>query len=36
MALRARREVSANWDMPVITERLVASYRDALAEKRAT
>jgi glycosyltransferase involved in cell wall biosynthesis len=36
MALRARREVSANWDMPVITERLVESYREALREKRAT
>jgi GT2 family glycosyltransferase/glycosyltransferase involved in cell wall biosynthesis len=36
MARRARREVEQNWDMPVITARLVESYRAALAEKRAS
>jgi GT2 family glycosyltransferase len=35
MATRARQEVSENWDMPVITKRLVESYREALKEKRA-
>ena len=34
MAVRARREVEANWDVGVITQRLAGSYRDALAEKR--
>jgi glycosyltransferase involved in cell wall biosynthesis len=34
MALRARHEVERNWDMEVRTQRLVASYRAALAEKR--
>jgi len=34
MAIRARAEVSANWDMPVITERLVDSYREGLKQKR--
>ncbi len=36
MAARARQEVKDNWDMPVITERLVESYREALKEKRST
>ena len=34
MATRARAEVVANWDMAAITRKLVASYRDAVAEKR--
>jgi GT2 family glycosyltransferase/glycosyltransferase involved in cell wall biosynthesis len=34
MTQRARREVENNWDMAVLTERLVASYRQLLAEKR--
>jgi glycosyltransferase involved in cell wall biosynthesis len=34
MAARARKEVEANWDMPVITRRLLESYREALKEKR--
>jgi O-antigen biosynthesis protein len=34
MARRARQEVAENWDMPVITARLVESYREALREKR--
>ena len=34
MAARGRTEVTANWDMTVITERLVESYRDAVTEKR--
>jgi glycosyltransferase involved in cell wall biosynthesis len=36
MAARARAEVETNWDMEVITGRLLESYRLALAEKRAT
>lgn len=36
MAARARAEVEAHWDMPVITRRLEASYQAALAEKRGT
>jgi glycosyltransferase involved in cell wall biosynthesis len=36
MAIRARREVEANWDMPVITKRLVESYKKGLKEKRST
>jgi O-antigen biosynthesis protein len=36
MAARARREVLENWDMPVITERLVESYKDGLRKKRST
>ena len=36
MAVKARREVEANWDMPVITERLVESYKKGLKEKRST
>lgn len=35
LAHAAREEVLANWDMPVITERLVASYRAALKAKLA-
>jgi GT2 family glycosyltransferase len=35
MAIRARKEVSDNWDMPTITKRLVESYREALQEKRS-
>ena len=34
MAARARAEVEANWDMPVITARLLESYRSALQAKR--
>jgi glycosyltransferase involved in cell wall biosynthesis len=33
MAARARAEVSAKWDMAVITERLSESYREAVREK---
>jgi GT2 family glycosyltransferase/glycosyltransferase involved in cell wall biosynthesis len=36
MAARARAEVEKNWDMEVITGRLLTSYRNALAAKRAT
>lgn len=35
MVERARREVVSRWDSQVITERLVASYRAALRQKRA-
>ena len=35
MAARARAEVVANWDIPVITARLVESYRAALRQKRS-
>ncbi len=35
MAVRARAEVLDNWDMPVITKRLVESYREALQTKRS-
>ena len=35
MAARARREVEANWDMAVITQRLTDKYREILASKRA-
>jgi O-antigen biosynthesis protein len=35
MAQRARREVAENWDMPVITARLVESYREAVRQKRS-
>jgi GT2 family glycosyltransferase len=35
MAARARAEVERNWDMAQVTRRLVASYREAVAEKRA-
>ncbi len=34
MAARARAEIEANWDMPVITRRLLESYGDALVQKR--
>jgi GT2 family glycosyltransferase len=34
MTERARAEVEANWDMPVLTEKLERSYRDVLREKR--
>jgi glycosyltransferase involved in cell wall biosynthesis len=34
MTVRARAEVEANWDMPVLTEKLETSYRDLLGEKR--
>jgi GT2 family glycosyltransferase/glycosyltransferase involved in cell wall biosynthesis len=35
MAARARREVETNWDMAVITARLVEKYRALISEKRA-
>ncbi len=35
MATRARTEVVSNWDMAVITRRLVDTYRDAVAEMRS-
>jgi glycosyltransferase involved in cell wall biosynthesis len=35
MAARARAEVEANWDMGVITRRLVATYQELVKEKRA-
>jgi glycosyltransferase involved in cell wall biosynthesis len=35
MAARARREVETNWDMGVITRRLVERYREILRRKRA-
>jgi O-antigen biosynthesis protein len=35
MAARARQEVEANWDMAVLTRRLVESYREVVREKRA-
>jgi GT2 family glycosyltransferase len=35
LAKAARDEVMANWDMRAITEKLVASYREALRKKRA-
>lgn len=34
MAIRARAEVVANWDMATITGKLIVSYRNAVAEKR--
>ncbi|MDQ6704723.1 MAG: glycosyltransferase [Acidobacteriota bacterium] len=34
MAARARGEVVANWDMAVLTRRLVESYQEVLREKR--
>jgi GT2 family glycosyltransferase/glycosyltransferase involved in cell wall biosynthesis len=34
MAERARLEVESNWDMPVLTQKLVESYRQILNEKR--
>jgi GT2 family glycosyltransferase/glycosyltransferase involved in cell wall biosynthesis len=36
MAERARAEIEANWDMPVLTTRLERSYREVLCEKRRT
>jgi GT2 family glycosyltransferase/glycosyltransferase involved in cell wall biosynthesis len=34
MAVRARQEVTQNWDMQVVTERLVGRYRDLIEQKR--
>jgi O-antigen biosynthesis protein len=34
MAARARQEVETNWDMAVLTRRLVDSYRELVREKR--
>lgn len=34
MAERARQEVERNWDMPVLTQRLVADYRRVIQQKR--
>jgi GT2 family glycosyltransferase/glycosyltransferase involved in cell wall biosynthesis len=34
MAVRARAEVEANWDMAAITRKLVESYRELVKEKR--
>jgi O-antigen biosynthesis protein len=36
MARRARTEVEQNWDMAVLTRRLLDSFREVLAEKRAS
>ena len=36
MAARARSEVEQNWDMRVITARLMTSYRAALGQKRSS
>ena len=36
MAARARAEVEANWDMAVLTQKLVAGYRELVCEKRIT
>ncbi len=36
MARRARAEVEANWDMAVITGKLVEGYRDLVRQKRST
>ncbi len=36
MTERARAEVEANWDMPLLTRRLEESYRAVLREKRRT
>ena len=35
LAASARREVEQHWDMPVITARLIESYREVLREKRS-
>jgi O-antigen biosynthesis protein len=35
MAARARKEVEENWDMEVVTTRLVAKYREIIQRKRA-
>ncbi len=34
MAARAREEVTRNWDMEVVTARLVAKYREIILYKR--
>ena len=34
MTERARAEVEANWDMPLLTEKRETSYRDLLLQKR--
>jgi glycosyltransferase involved in cell wall biosynthesis len=34
MAQRARAEVEANWDMPLLTRKLERSYREVVREKR--
>jgi glycosyltransferase involved in cell wall biosynthesis len=34
LAARARAEVQAQWDMPVITRKLLESYREVLSAKR--
>jgi glycosyltransferase involved in cell wall biosynthesis len=36
MAMRARADVEANWDMAAITRKLVGSYREIVAAKRAS
>jgi len=36
MALRARDEVTANWDMAAITRKLVESYGELVRGKRLT
>jgi glycosyltransferase involved in cell wall biosynthesis len=36
MAMRARREVEENWDMAVLTRRLVAGYREIIRARRAS
>jgi hypothetical protein len=35
LAAGARAEVQSKWDMPVITRRLVESYKKVLASKRS-
>ncbi|MEZ5356784.1 MAG: glycosyltransferase [Bryobacteraceae bacterium] len=35
MAVRARAEVERNWDMPVLTARLLESYKESLRGRRA-
>jgi len=34
MAARAREEVTRNWDMEVVTQRLVGKYRELIQYKR--
>ena len=36
MAIRARAEVEAHWDMAVLTAKLMDEYRDLVRRKRAT
>ncbi len=36
MAARAREEVSRNWDMEVVTQRLIGKYRELIEYKRET